>query len=235
MGMTPEERAEFESDREIKKERDQCARCEKYVEWNLKYSTPTLTFPIPSPGPAIANPPNSLGPIVRFLSKSVHDLSPPTPTGYPTLHLTPHGSNPTIRCLPCSKYQSGGFSPSHGILICQNRLLSRKHTEDTLSHELIHMHDHLRFNVDWANDIRHHACAEIRASSLSGECRWTRESFGRGVWDFTRQHQECVRRRATLSVSGHPLCNGKEHAESVVNQVFGSCFADTRPFDEIYR
>lgn len=143
-------------------------------------------------------------------------------------------STDIIRCLPCNKYQSGGFSPSHGILLCQNRLLSRKHTEDTLAHEMIHMYDHLRFDVDWM-DLRHHACSEIRASSLSGECRWTREAFGRGVWDFTKHHQDCVRRRATLSVRGHPKCKDDVHAAKTVNQVFDSCFTDTRPFDEIYR
>lgn len=44
-----------------------------------------------------------------------------------------------------------------------------------------------------------------------------------------------MRRRATLSVRGHPKCKDDVHAAKVVNQVFDSCFTDTRPFDEIYR
>ncbi|KAF8434919.1 peptidase M76 family-domain-containing protein [Terfezia claveryi] len=199
MGMSPEERAQFEADRGLKREHEQCVRCEKWRDYNLRYS-----------------------PIVRFLTENIEKIRSDTV------------SSDIIRCLPCNKFQSGGFSPSYGILLCQNRLLSRKHTEDTLAHEMIHMFDHLRFDVDWM-DLRHHACSEVRASSLSGECRWTRESFGRGVWDFTKHHQDCVRRRATLSVRGHPKCKDDVHAAKVVNQVFDSCFTDTRPFDEIYR
>lgn len=218
--MSEPERAQFEAERNLKLQHDQHARCEAYRDYNLRHS-----------------------PIVRFMSEQIRLVSAPTSglddnESGEEKHQHHHQPVPlddrTIKCLPCPTMQSGGFSPHHGILLCQNRLLSKKHTEDTLAHEMVHMHDHLRFAVDWA-DIRHHACSEIRASSLSGECRWTREAFGRGVWDFTRQHQACVRRRATLSVRGHPKCQSDEHAARVVNQVFDSCFADTRPFDEIYR
>ncbi len=101
--------------------------------------------------------------------------------------------------------------------------------------EMVHAYDHLRFKVDWENDLRHAACTEIRASSLSGECRWLREFFTRGQRKLTQQHQECVRRRATLSVAGRPFCKDDVQAAKVVNEVWDSCFADTRPFDEIYR
>lgn len=100
---------------------------------------------------------------------------------------------------------------------------------------MIHGYDHLRFKVDWENNLRHAACTEIRASSLSGECRWAREFFTRGQWKLTQQHQECVRRRATQSVAGRPNCKDDVQAAEVVNEVWDSCFADTRPFDAIYR
>lgn len=32
-----------------------------------------------------------------------------------------------------------------------------------------------------------------------------------------------------------PSCKDDVHATKVVNEVWDSCFADTRPFDEIYR
>jgi inner membrane protease ATP23 len=70
---------------------------------------------------------------------------------------------------------------------------------------------------------------------LSGECRWSRESFTRGNWSLTQQFQNCVRRRATQSVMARPRCKDEEQAAKVVNQVWDSCFSDTRPFDEIYR
>ena len=31
----------------------------------------------------------------------------------------------------------------------------------------------------------------------------------------------------------HPLCDGQESAEKAVNEVWESCFRDTRPFDEV--
>lgn len=66
----------------------------------------------------------------------------------------------TIQCLPCDDMQAGGFSPRYGVLLCQNHLRDRGHTEDTLAHELVHAYDHLRFEVDWMN-LRHHACTEV--------------------------------------------------------------------------
>jgi len=139
------------------------------------------------------------------------------------------------RCRRCDLMQSGGFDPGFGIRLCANKFRNRGHLEDTLAHEMVHAYDHLRFNVQWSDNLRHAACAEIRASSLSGECRFMREFFTRGQRRITQQHQECVRRRATLSVMARPACKSKEHAEQAVNEVWESCFTDTRPFDEIYR
>ena len=48
-----------------------------------------------------------------------------------------------------------------GVVLCQDRLFSKKHVEDTLAHELIHEWDHRRFNVDWT-DLRMVACSEVR-------------------------------------------------------------------------
>ncbi|WRT68406.1 mitochondrial inner membrane protease ATP23 [Kwoniella shivajii] len=138
----------------------------------------------------------------------------------------------SIQCHPCPESRSGGFSPDHGILLCQNRFFSKKHMEDTLAHELLHAYDHCRFKVDWMN-LRHHACSEIRAANLSGDCRFTRE-FKRGFYSFNKQHQACVKRRAILSVLANPSCTSPDMAEKAVNEVWESCFKDTRPFDEIY-
>ncbi|KAI9493297.1 metalloprotease ATP23 [Zychaea mexicana] len=135
-------------------------------------------------------------------------------------------------CAPCDITRSGGFSPEDGILLCQNRMNSKTHQEHTMVHEMVHLYDHHRFKVDWLN-LRHHACSEVRAASLSGDCNWTRE-VQRGFYTFTKQHQTCVKRRAILSVAENPNCKSKEEAERAVASVFDSCFADTRPFDEIY-
>ena len=122
----------------------------------------------------------------------------------------------------------GARYESRAALRCKNPILMD-------GSEMVHAYDHLRFKVNWDENLRHAACTEIRASSLSGECRWAREFFTRGQWKLTQQHQECVRRRATLSVAGRPFCKDDVQAAKVVNEVWDSCFADTRPFDEIYR
>lgn len=46
-------------------------------------------------------------------------------------------------------------------------------------------------------------------------------------------NQACVRRRAILSVTANPNCKTKEDAEKAVNEVWESCYSDTRPFDEV--
>lgn len=47
--------------------------------------------------------------------------------------------------------------------------------------------------------------------------------------------QACVRRRAVLSVRANPACPDEATAERAVNEVWESCFNDTRPFDEVRR
>ncbi|KAK5111513.1 Mitochondrial inner membrane protease atp23 [Meristemomyces frigidus] len=165
-------------------------------------------------------------PIIRFMKHNIDLLGPSD--GSASINET------NVRCRRCDTQQSGGFDPEYGILVCANHLRNRGHLEDTLAHEMVHAYDYLRFKLD-PYDLRHAACMEIRASTLSGECRWTREFFTRGQWGLTQQLQECVRRRATLSVANRPGCKDDVHAARVVNEVWDSCFNDTRPFDEIYK
>jgi hypothetical protein len=40
-------------------------------------------------------------------------------------------------------------------------------------------------------------------------------------WKLTQQHQECVRRRAILSVRARPTCKDEAHATRVVNHTKG--------------
>ncbi|THX10602.1 hypothetical protein D6D17_03841 [Aureobasidium pullulans] len=160
-------------------------------------------------------------PIVRFMRHNINLLG--------------HDLNESnMRVKRCTTQQSGGFDPEFGILLCANKFRNRGHMEDTMAHEMVHAYDHLRFKLD-PLDLRHAACMEIRASTISGECRFGREFFTRGQWNITQQLQECVRRRATLSVANRPSCKDQAHAARVVDEVWDSCFNDTRPFDEIYK
>ncbi|KFH48017.1 Mitochondrial inner membrane protease-like protein [Hapsidospora chrysogenum ATCC 11550] len=208
--MTPEGVFHYREWRYKTHEERDCKRCDEFRDWAFRYS-----------------------PIVRFLSEKTGDLNGRL-----------DASNVVCRRCPARldengevHRQSGGFSPDHGILLCANEIRDRKHLEDTLAHEMVHAWDHLRWKVDWMGDkdLKHAACTEIRASMLSGECRWTREAFTRGNWSLTQQFQNCVRRRAIQSVMARPRCKDEEQASKVVNKVWDSCFSDTRPFDEVYR
>jgi inner membrane protease ATP23 len=165
-------------------------------------------------------------PIITFLQHQINLLGPADGRAA----IGPHN----VRCRRCDTAQSGGFDANYGILLCANHFRNRGHLEDTLAHEMVHAWDHLRFKMD-PYDLRHAACMEIRASTLSGECRFTREFFTRGQWSLTQQLQECVRRRAALSVAARRTCKDAAQAERAVDEVWESCFHDTRPFDEIYK
>ncbi|KAJ3411975.1 Mitochondrial inner membrane protease atp23 [Chytridiales sp. JEL 0842] len=136
-----------------------------------------------------------------------------------------------FRCTPCDMTRAGGFAPKHGIILCQNRLKNKQHMEDVMTHELIHAYDHCTTNVKWS-DCRHYACSEIRAATLSGECKFTRE-IQRGFFSIAKHHQACVKRRAMFALKQVPQCSGEGVAEEAVRSVWASCFKDTAPFDEI--
>ncbi|KAI1854852.1 hypothetical protein JX265_002491 [Neoarthrinium moseri] len=208
--ITTEGAFHYRESRYVANEERDCKTCEGYRDWAFAHS-----------------------PTVRFMREKIEALNGRL-----------DADNVVCRRCPARltadgevHRQSGGFSPGHGILICANEVRDRKHLEDTLAHEMVHAWDHLRWKVDWAGgkDLKHAACTEIRASMLSGECRWTKEAITRGNWTLTQQFQECVRKRAVQSVLARPACKDDVQAVKVVNQVWDSCFADTRPFDEVYR
>lgn len=88
---------------------------------------------------------------MRFLSQHIALLSHPG--------TSPAEAVPVL-CAPCDERQLGGFHPEHGVLICSNRLGSKKLMEDTLAHEMTHLFDERRFKVDW-HDLKSHACSEV--------------------------------------------------------------------------
>lgn len=105
------------------------------------------------------------GPIVRFMLAHTA-LLPPTSS---TARITPSTLPVPITCRPCPETMAGGYSPTLGILLCQNRFMSRKHVEDALAHELVHVWDGRRFSTrgggEWGSDLRSHACTEVSQSS----------------------------------------------------------------------
>lgn len=198
LGIDEAEKKQFEIDYRAKHFPDNCAKCEEYRDWMIRYS-PSVTF------------------MLGHIKKLGGNLS--------TRNIT---------CETCDDLKGGGFHPELGVILCSNWLQSKWQLEDVLTHELIHAYDYLKFNVNPTN-LRHHACTEIRASMLSGECRIMNEIRKTGLADFGGKFQSCIKRRAVLSVSANPQCKSKEEAEEVVNKVWGSCFNDTRPFQRVYK
>lgn len=212
LGLTPELKTQYEEDYKDVIQKQQCTECYHNRDWLINYS-----------------------PTVRFLMQQIKKLERHRNFSSPENAGLIRFDESKIICDFCPDWKSGGFHPEVGILLCQNRFKNKWHLEDTLSHELVHWYDNLRWKVDWTN-LRQHACSEIRASSLSGECRFWQEMSRRGLgFEISRGHQNCVKRRAVLSVMGNPKCEDRAHAERVVDEVWESCFNDTRPFEEIYR
>lgn len=140
---------------------------------------------------------------------------------------------PFFHVTRCEDSVGGGFSTDYGVILCHNRLSTYKEVELALTHELIHAYDFCRAsNLDLTN-CQHHACTEIRAANLSGDCALGME-FMRGNLSeaLVGQHKRCVRRRALLSVSLNPYCqDGK--AEAAVSAMMKKCFRDTDPFPRV--
>lgn len=66
-------------------------------------------------------------------------------------------------CVPCDLQRAGGFDHNTGnVILCQGNFGNKKHMEHTMTHELVHLYDNVKFKVDWLN-LRHHACSEVRS------------------------------------------------------------------------
>ena len=68
-------------------------------------------------------------------------------------------------CEPCPPRINGFLdAPRNQIVLCQNAVYSAENAGQTLTHELIHLYDHCRGNVNW-DDPRQQACSEVVTSS----------------------------------------------------------------------
>jgi hypothetical protein len=115
------------------------------------------------------------------------------------------------------------------IFICQNHVRSESHAHESIVHELIHAVDMCRTTMDPLQNCVHLACTEIRAENLSGECNFAKELTGGRIQQFAKHGQQCVKRRAALSVKANPICRDRAH--DFVDAAFERCYKDTYPFD----
>jgi inner membrane protease ATP23 len=99
--------------------------------------------------------------------------------------------------------------------------------ERALRHELVHAYDDTRGHVEPTN-CYHHACSEVRAARLSGDCLVQQEARRGNVGNLVSGGRDCVLRRAALAVEQNPMCKG--FGGRAVDVVFGRCYVDYEPF-----
>jgi inner membrane protease ATP23 len=142
-----------------------------------------------------------------------------------------------VQCAHCPEgaAAAGGYFPDKKqVVLCQQWVAQAPgEVENTIVHEMVHAYDDARAYLNW-QDLVQHACTEIRAARLSGDCTVRRE-LDRGNINLlyvAGQGARCIRRRAELSVSMHPGCPSAAAAADAVSRAWETCYHDTAPFDE---
>lgn len=100
--------------------------------------------------------------------------------------------------------------------------------QGVLTHEMIHMFDYCRNNLDFKN-IDHLACTEIRAANLT-HCSFM-SSWSQGdssPINIKATHQDCVKTKALMSVLAVRDVS-RDDAIDAVERVFPRCYADLEP------
>jgi inner membrane protease ATP23 len=115
------------------------------------------------------------------------------------------------------------------IFLCQQHLLIEGQAHRVIAHELVHAVDTCRTKMDPQRNCIHLACTEIRAENLSSECNFINELMRIGPHSLRKHGQDCVKRRAVLSVGSHPRC--RDRAEEYVDAAMGRCYKDIFPFE----
>lgn len=153
-------------------------------------------------------------PTVRFLKERMEKAGCPVFPGI-------------IKASICSS--AGGYASRQGVKVCCNHMLYQDSIEQTIIHELIHAYDDcVTKNMDLKN-CAHHACSEIRANHLSGNCHYKRELL-KGFMKIRGHEPECVKRRVLESLRSNPYCS-ETAAKDALEAVWDICYNDTRPFD----
>jgi mitochondrial inner membrane protease ATP23 len=172
--------------------------------------------------------------VERLVDESLRDS---TPVRYLLDSLARGGcgvGRPFFHVARCDGDVHGGFSTEFGVVLCHNRLQHPREVELALTHELVHAYDFCRARDLDLTDCRHHACTEVRAAALSGDCGFSQELLrGNLSESLVGQYRRCVRRRAAMSVAMNPHCQAPGQAEAAVAAVMPQCFRDTDPWPRI--
>lgn len=134
-----------------------------------------------------------------------------------------------ISCEVCDASAVGGYDPIlNQVVICQNTADSKNKIHSTLMHELIHMFDYCRNEMDFRN-LDHLACTEIRAANLTN-CNFT-SSWYHGTSspiNIKGTQKNCVKLMACNSIMTARKVS-KEEAMAAINRVFTRCYNDLEP------
>ncbi|XP_027359225.1 mitochondrial inner membrane protease ATP23-like [Abrus precatorius] len=134
-----------------------------------------------------------------------------------------------FKAVTCKQQMAGSYVRGEGVRVCSNYVRIQDDVNLVVIRELIHAFDDCRAaNLDWS-DCAHHACTEIRAGHLSGDCHYKRELL-RGFMKLRGHEQECVRRKVMKALSANPNCFGFAAKDSM-EAVWDVCYNDTQPFD----
>jgi hypothetical protein len=148
LGLSPEDVIKRDELAKLERDEKQWKLCEKNKA-ELLHNSAYFAISLSTPGRCLMY---VIGPAVLFMMKQLRVINCNVTAGH-------------FQCQPCRGVSAGGFSPSYGIILCQDGFQNKKHMEDTIVHELIHMYDTSKFKVDWTN-LKHQACSEV-SSTLS--------------------------------------------------------------------
>ncbi|XP_057670122.1 mitochondrial inner membrane protease ATP23 homolog [Diorhabda carinulata] len=134
-----------------------------------------------------------------------------------------------ISCEECAPTVSGGYDPiMNQVIICQNTARKEGIVQAVLTHEMIHMFDYCKNDLDFKN-LEHLACTEIRAANLA-HCSFMSALFAgdASLFYVKEAHQNCVKNKALSSVLSARNVS-KEEAMIAINKVFSKCYSDLEP------
>lgn len=134
-----------------------------------------------------------------------------------------------ISCEECAPTVCGGYDPIlNQVVICQNAVSKIGHIQGVLLHEMIHMFDYCRHNLDFKN-LDHLACTEIRAANLA-HCSflsaWLQGEVS--VFNIKQSHGDCVKSKALSSILATRNVSTSE-AIDAIERVFPKCYSDLEP------
>lgn len=134
-----------------------------------------------------------------------------------------------ISCEECAPTVSGGFDPIlNQVVVCQNAVTKPAEVQGVLLHEMVHMFDYCRHDLDFKN-IDHLACTEIRAANLahcSFVSAWIQGDAS--IFNIKEKHSDCVKSKALSSILATRDITTIEAVEAI-ERVFPKCYQDLEP------